>query len=271
MSASISGSGSAGSAGGAGGAGSAATEAPKVAVKLKTAHQCDACQTTDEKVKDRCSRCKDAWYCNATCQKAHWPEHKKVCVATQTAGSSQATAGAGAGTGAGAGAGASTSGTLAAASAGGSSAPAGAGIQTAFSTDKIPTVSDTAGAVKGITDWLNQNPSISAVDIRIRYILKNAPRQLSPLGEHSVYKLKQPDFMAQEIIGKTDSLIATLKDAVHVDIMFQVLHITYPNPVTGQSEESLKAMAKAMIETPQPKPFVLEFFDKRGQAEGKKA
>ena len=27
----------------------------------------------------RCSRCKAAVYCNATCQKQHWKEHKKVC------------------------------------------------------------------------------------------------------------------------------------------------------------------------------------------------
>jgi MYND finger len=27
----------------------------------------------------RCSKCRDAWYCNAECQKANWPSHKKRC------------------------------------------------------------------------------------------------------------------------------------------------------------------------------------------------
>jgi hypothetical protein len=28
----------------------------------------------------RCARCKDAWYCDNDCQKAHWTAHKSVCV-----------------------------------------------------------------------------------------------------------------------------------------------------------------------------------------------
>lgn len=27
----------------------------------------------------RCERCKTIFYCNVTCQKAHWPAHKSVC------------------------------------------------------------------------------------------------------------------------------------------------------------------------------------------------
>ncbi|KAF2752127.1 hypothetical protein M011DRAFT_391635, partial [Sporormia fimetaria CBS 119925] len=27
----------------------------------------------------KCARCKDVYYCNAECQKAHWKEHKRIC------------------------------------------------------------------------------------------------------------------------------------------------------------------------------------------------
>ena len=27
----------------------------------------------------RCSKCREAWYCNAECQKTGWPEHKGRC------------------------------------------------------------------------------------------------------------------------------------------------------------------------------------------------
>jgi hypothetical protein len=27
----------------------------------------------------RCGKCKKVHYCSATCQKAHWPEHKLLC------------------------------------------------------------------------------------------------------------------------------------------------------------------------------------------------
>ncbi len=48
---------------------------------------CHACSKSiidhNEIFKDRkflvCSQCQGASYCNSTCQKAHWPEHKKQC------------------------------------------------------------------------------------------------------------------------------------------------------------------------------------------------
>lgn len=33
----------------------------------------------------RCSRCGFAAYCNAECQRAHWPQHKRMCKALQGA------------------------------------------------------------------------------------------------------------------------------------------------------------------------------------------
>jgi len=42
---------------------------------------CSSCKkpsTTDEKLK-KCAKCHLVAYCNPTCQKNHWPEHKKVC------------------------------------------------------------------------------------------------------------------------------------------------------------------------------------------------
>ena len=27
----------------------------------------------------KCSKCKAAWYCDATCQTQHWPAHKRTC------------------------------------------------------------------------------------------------------------------------------------------------------------------------------------------------
>ncbi|OIW22897.1 hypothetical protein CONLIGDRAFT_657872 [Coniochaeta ligniaria NRRL 30616] len=30
---------------------------------------------------EKCSRCKEAWYCNRDCQRAHWKAHKPYCAA----------------------------------------------------------------------------------------------------------------------------------------------------------------------------------------------
>ena len=42
---------------------------------------CMACgqKGSDTKKLLRCSRCKDAWFCNASCQKSMWPIHKQYC------------------------------------------------------------------------------------------------------------------------------------------------------------------------------------------------
>mgnify|MGYP000110519241 CR=1 FL=1 len=42
--------------------------------------KCSACGKVDDGLKMfMCNRCKMVKYCNATCQKAHWPKHKKEC------------------------------------------------------------------------------------------------------------------------------------------------------------------------------------------------
>ena len=40
--------------------------------------KCASCGKGGEDLK-QCTACKVAKYCNATCQKAHWPQHKKEC------------------------------------------------------------------------------------------------------------------------------------------------------------------------------------------------
>src|SRR5688572_32557850 len=37
----------------------------------------------------RCGRCRVAVYCNRECQRAHWPEHKKVCPVPEDAPESE--------------------------------------------------------------------------------------------------------------------------------------------------------------------------------------
>jgi len=46
--------------------------------------QCGQCEARGAKLL-RCSRCTKIRYCNADCQKAHWPEHKKSCVKVKAA------------------------------------------------------------------------------------------------------------------------------------------------------------------------------------------
>ena len=51
----------------------------KTSEREKTARTCGSC---DRALSDRilfCAGCKKVPYCNSTCQKAHWKEHKKMC------------------------------------------------------------------------------------------------------------------------------------------------------------------------------------------------
>jgi len=42
--------------------------------------QCCFCQRVSAGTNLRCARCSFARYCNATCQRAHWAEHKTQCL-----------------------------------------------------------------------------------------------------------------------------------------------------------------------------------------------
>mmetsp|Transcript_20515 Transcript_20515/g.43364 ORF Transcript_20515/g.43364 Transcript_20515/m.43364 type:complete len:143 (+) Transcript_20515:93-521(+) len=37
------------------------------------------CQVCQKEASKRCSRCNQAWYCSAECQKNDWKKHKSVC------------------------------------------------------------------------------------------------------------------------------------------------------------------------------------------------
>lgn len=42
-------------------------------------HYCGSCNKTTA-VMLKCGRCKEVFYCDRNCQRAHWPTHKSVCV-----------------------------------------------------------------------------------------------------------------------------------------------------------------------------------------------
>jgi hypothetical protein len=42
-------------------------------------YSCWYCKKISEKQLKKCSKCHLAYYCDATCQKNHWLEHKKTC------------------------------------------------------------------------------------------------------------------------------------------------------------------------------------------------
>ena len=52
-------------------------------------HQCFHCHSDGAKM--CCSQCHCAWYCGRPCQKKHWKQHKKACIATVAAGACRAT------------------------------------------------------------------------------------------------------------------------------------------------------------------------------------
>ena len=81
------------------------TELPSATDEKKGAKICASCAEIKESMQ-RCTRCKAAYYCNATCQLAHWQVHKQPCLAAAQLSGAGAGAGAGTGTDIGAGAGA---------------------------------------------------------------------------------------------------------------------------------------------------------------------
>ena len=53
-------------------------------------HRCFHCQTEGTEMM-RCTQCKRAWYCGRPCQKKHWKQHKRACVAAVAAEARRAT------------------------------------------------------------------------------------------------------------------------------------------------------------------------------------
>ena len=52
-------------------------------------HRCFHCES--EGAKMCCSQCHRAWYCERACQKRHWKQHKRSCVAAVAAEARHAT------------------------------------------------------------------------------------------------------------------------------------------------------------------------------------
>ena len=50
-------------------------------IPILNSDRCNTCAATSKLLK--CERCKCAAYCNKTCQKKDWPDHKRVCAALQ--------------------------------------------------------------------------------------------------------------------------------------------------------------------------------------------
>ena len=55
-----------------------ASKGKKAASPVET-HRCFHCQSDGARM--CCSQCHRAWYCGRPCQKKHWKQHKKACVA----------------------------------------------------------------------------------------------------------------------------------------------------------------------------------------------
>jgi len=55
---------------------------PKTKDSRADAYTCSYCSKTSTKALQACSRCKKPSYCNAECQRAAWPAHKKECIKT---------------------------------------------------------------------------------------------------------------------------------------------------------------------------------------------
>ena len=46
---------------------------------IEFCYTCWSCRKPSEKKLKKCGKCHLAYYCDDTCQKKHWPEHKKTC------------------------------------------------------------------------------------------------------------------------------------------------------------------------------------------------
>ncbi len=46
---------------------------------MQRINTCAYCESLDERVVQRCSKCKATYYCGEKCQLDDWPNHKKVC------------------------------------------------------------------------------------------------------------------------------------------------------------------------------------------------
>ncbi|PSC70015.1 tudor domain-containing 1 [Micractinium conductrix] len=66
--------------------------------------KCDACGAHMAQA-CKCSACKQVSYCNAACQKRHWPEHKAACKQAQRAAAAASSSGSGVSGGSGSGTG----------------------------------------------------------------------------------------------------------------------------------------------------------------------
>lgn len=44
--------------------------------EVKDKHTCKLC---GKDAIQRCSRCKNEWYCSRSCQVTHWAQHKDIC------------------------------------------------------------------------------------------------------------------------------------------------------------------------------------------------
>ena len=60
------------------------TNAPKK--NINGAHKCAKCDATEKApgAFKTCAKCRDVYYCNKTCQKAHFKVHKKTCCKTES-------------------------------------------------------------------------------------------------------------------------------------------------------------------------------------------